>query len=191
LLEQLQHALTTDDVLNEAWTGVILVVTHHTKVATNAKTQISSTEVQSLLEQYPSAKVIVDQSVQLNQTQVLLPGRMVPAQIKSHPNITIALMGPFLATACSDSIIDLFPVYRQYPDTYRCFAYGMYKQSIQPPSKNGAIYKLYRKIDSDGNLLIPVSSRLYSEGQSLSGRRLGIKGKLHSLPASALTSRPV
>jgi hypothetical protein len=68
-------------------------------------------------------------------------------------------------------------VYRLYPDQYRTFISGLY-----PSGDNSGRYETLEKLSTDGEMLIPVPSRLYTQGwnaaaSALPGKRIAIKGE--------------
>lgn len=76
--------------------------------------------------------------------------------------------------------MDLWPVYRLYPDIYRTFMFGMYRPFYGPiPIDQEEIYKEFRGVDQNGDKYIPVPSRLYSRpyDNGIRGQRIAVKGE--------------
>ncbi|WWC61747.1 uncharacterized protein I303_104332 [Kwoniella dejecticola CBS 10117] len=80
--------------------------------------------------------------------------------------------------------LELYPVFRLYPDIYKTFVNGIY-----PINDGFATYKTLNKVDQYGNLLIPVPSRLRREkgNQPSAGERVAVKDvyDIKGVPTSA------
>ncbi|OCF74786.1 hypothetical protein I204_05168 [Kwoniella mangroviensis CBS 8886] len=78
----------------------------------------------------------------------------------------------------------LYHVYRLYPDTSKAFVLGCY-----PVHDGSGGYSMLNKVDGDGNLMIPVPSKMYSMNRrgSLQGLRLSVKDifDVEGLPTKA------
>jgi hypothetical protein len=107
--------------------------------------------------------------------------RIVPVSldIRTIPTSSLPwLAGPYLGlNAPNGHGWRLFPVYRLYPDRYRTFISGLY-----PSGDNSGRYETLEKLSTDGEMLIPVPSRLYTQGwnaaaSALPGKRIAIKGE--------------
>ena len=181
LVQHLEDALRTDDVLNEAWTHTIFL-TLDTSQHSRDEVRIDCAEIRALLHRFPHSRVGVEALIAVEPPIDIFAERLRRVEFDRGSGFTMSLDGPYLATASGENI-QLFPVYRLYPDTQGAFISGMYKP-VQQPSEDGAFYKQFRKIDGDGNLLIPVPSRLYggptSEAEPFGGRRIGVKGMIRS-----------
>ncbi|WWD02839.1 hypothetical protein V865_000881 [Kwoniella europaea PYCC6329] len=126
------------------------------------------------------ALVVIDKTINLAQ------------KCSSCSSKIIKLKWPFLEITGSylyrsengDSKTGLYPVYRLYPDTSKAFVLGCY-----PVHDGSGGYSMLNKVDGDGNLMIPVPSRMYSMNRrgSLQGLRLGVKDifDVEGLPTKA------
>lgn len=185
LVQYLKDAICTDNVLNEAWTHTI-VLTLGMAQQSQEKMPIACAEMQALLQQFPHSQFGIEADINIEPSIGCSSKRVHQVKLYHTFESTMSLHGPYLALA-SEEDIQLFPVYRLYPDTQRAFVYGMYKP-VQQPSGDGTIYKQFCKVNSDGDLLIPVPSRLYSQTRSrakpLSGLRLAVKGLVFFISTS-------
>lgn len=177
LVQHLEDALRTDDVLNEAWTHTIFL-TLDTSQHSREEIRIDCAEIKALLHRFPHSRIGVEARIAVEPTIDIFAERLRRVEFDRGSGFTMSLDGPYLATVSGENI-QLFPVYRLYPDTHRTFISGMYKP-VQQPLEDGAFYKQFRTVDSDGNLLIPVPSSLYgrpsSKSEPFGGQRIAIKG---------------
>ncbi|EIW70951.1 hypothetical protein TREMEDRAFT_61469 [Tremella mesenterica DSM 1558] len=95
---------------------------------------------------------------------IVMRSLLIPMQFHS---------GPYLGQIDSGSL-DVFPVFRLYPDAYRTFVVGVY------PVTNSTSYKTLRRLDENGDLLIPVPSRLDTKASAqsslqMAGQRVAVK----------------
>lgn len=169
-----QSALDHDDVISPSWMQTIVL---HTAASEPPAHITADATLRAVLDEYDIRRVLLPEDVRLSSSSWL---HGIHIDSLATYDASADLNGPYIASATDDGRMDVFPVYRLYPDTYRTFVYGMYKPVDQWAKTAGVRYKTFRKMDRLGNLLVPIPSRMYGSGTgALAGKRIGVKGVCH------------
>jgi hypothetical protein len=174
LSEAMHTALELDDVVSSSWLDTIVL---QTALGMRKPEHLAVDRAfRMLLDRYHVRRILLAENVRLSGSS-WLNGIHIDT-VRPH-DASVDLSGPYIARGTEDGGLDVYPVYRLYPDTYRTFVYGMYKPVDQWAKTEGVRYRTFRKMDRMGNLLIPVPSRMYGVAAdgALAGRRIGVKGK--------------
>jgi hypothetical protein len=158
--------LQEDDVFNQKWLETVCLVTQPSQLSPHDLGEL----FQTLIE-HGVRHVISHSSIGLVSVTDMTVYHSLSPPSSSTPT------GPYLAVE-RETGLDLYQAYRLYPDRYRCFVFGMY-----PLEDGNGAYKPFRRVNEEGYNLIPVPSRMYTEGarSGIVGQRIAIKGSSSSL----------
>ncbi len=177
----IQHDLDVDDVLTPNWLETIIILPDLTcELEVAPESPLLDWDVLDMLHRrFGVKRVHIDPTFYLPR-EIHLAGLGVEINILSPPALISGdLNGPYLVSVNTiENQIELFPVYRLYPDTFRTFLYGVYNPKGRS-DRSGNSYLPLRLVDKDGYNLIPVPSRLYATGKpnGIHGERIGVKGE--------------
>ncbi|WVW86125.1 hypothetical protein I302_108165 [Kwoniella bestiolae CBS 10118] len=156
----LKGPVEEDDVINEDWFQKAIVVLDSPEPT--SKAEIEGSALHLLKDKYGTTHIMIDSRITFDQNWSQTHSPAIH-QINIDES-SVPAAGPYL-TQSMDGNLNLFPVYRLYPDTTSAHVTGVF-----PSCSGEGSYKSLDRTDTRKHHFIPVRSRL-----SCSGPRCSVK----------------